>query len=130
VLEDEKRCAIDPLTTFCPNMARPARGQVGKGHITIHSRQRQRDWCKVCRKAFSARAGTIFYRRRTDEATITRVATLVSHGCPVLAIEVTCALQAQTVREWVEAVGVHRAAIHQTGVMQPRDLVQMQVDEM
>ena len=45
----------------------PARGQVGQGNIGIHSQKRQRYWCKVCRKPFSARAGTIFYRRRTDE---------------------------------------------------------------
>lgn len=55
----------------------PARGQVGEGNIGIHSRKRQRYWCTVCKKAFSARAGTIFHRRRTDEETITRVVTLV-----------------------------------------------------
>ncbi|NJM07434.1 hypothetical protein HC891_16495 [Candidatus Gracilibacteria bacterium] len=129
MLEAERRCAIDPLTTFCPNMECPARGQVGEGNITIHSRQRQRYWCKVCRKAFSARAGTIFYRRRTNEATITRVVTLVSHGCPVPAIEAAFELQAQTVREWVEAAGVHTEAVHQAEVVQPRELVQVQADE-
>jgi transposase-like protein len=66
----------------------PARGQIGEGNITIHSQKRQRYWCKVCKKAFSARSGTVFYRRRTDEETITRVVTLVGHGCPIPAIEV------------------------------------------
>jgi transposase-like protein len=107
----------------------PARGRVGEGTITIHSQERQRYWCKVCKKAFSARAGTVFYRRRTDEETITRVVTLVGHGCPIPAIEVVYGFQAQTVREWMEAAGAHTEAVHHAEVVQPRDLVQVQADE-
>lgn len=107
----------------------PARGQVGEDTSGIHSQKYHRYWCKVCKKAFSARAGTVFYRRRTDEETITRVVTLVSHGCPVPAIEVACDLQAQTVREWVEARGAHTEAVHQAEVVQPHEVVQVQADE-
>jgi len=107
----------------------PARGQIGEGNIGIHSQKRQRYSCSVCKTTFSARSGTIFFRRRTAEETITRVVTLVSHGCPVPAIEVAFALQAQTVREWVEAAGVHAEALHHAEVVQPRDLHQVQADE-
>lgn len=107
----------------------PARGQAGEGNIRIHCRKRARYRCTVCRKTFSDRAGTIFFRRRTDEATITRVITLVSHGCPVPAIEVAFDLQAQTVRDWVEAAGTHTEAVHQAEVAQERDLAQVQADE-
>jgi transposase-like protein len=107
----------------------PARGQIGAGNIGIHSQKRQRYWCKVCEKAFSARAGTIFYRRRTDAETITCVVTLVGHGCPIPAIEAAFGVQAQTVREWVEAAGAHTEAIHHTEVVQERDLGQVQADE-
>jgi transposase-like protein len=110
-------------------MACPARGQIGEGNIRIHSRKRARYRCRVCRKTFSERAGTVFFRRRSDEQTITRVITLVSHGCPVPAIEAAYGLQAQTVREWVEASGVHCEAVHHTEVVQERDLVQVQADE-
>jgi len=67
---------------------------MGEGNSTIHSQQRQRYKCKVCKKAFSARAGTPFYRRRTNEETITRVVTLVGHGCPIPAIKVAFGFQA------------------------------------
>ncbi len=107
----------------------PARGQVGKGNIGIHSQKRQRYCCLACNTTFSARRGTIFFCRRTDEQTITRVVTLVSHGCPVPAIEVAFDLQAQTVREWVDAAGTHAQAVHHSEVVQPRDLVQVQADE-
>ncbi|MEO7913580.1 MAG: hypothetical protein ABIV47_28340, partial [Roseiflexaceae bacterium] len=107
----------------------PARGQIGEGNIGIHSQKHQRYWCTVCAKAFSARAGTVFYRRRTDAETITRVVTLVGHGCPVPAIEAAYGFQAQTVREWVARAGTHAEAVHHAEVVQPRDLVQVQADE-
>lgn len=110
-------------------MACPARGQTGEGNIRIHSRNRARYRCTVCGKTFSDRAGTIFFRRRTDEQTITRVVTLVSHGCPIPAVEAAFGFQAQTVREWADAAGVHSEAVHQAEVVQERDLVQVQADE-
>jgi transposase-like protein len=110
-------------------MACPARGQVGEGNIRIHCRKRTRYRCSVCDKTFSERAGTIFFRRRTDENTITRVVTLVSHGCPIVAIEAAFGFQAQTVREWIDAGGAHAQAVHHAEVVQPRELHQVQADE-
>jgi transposase-like protein len=107
----------------------PARGQIGEGNIGIHSQKRQRYRCSVCTKTFSARAGTLFFRRRTDEDTITRIVTLLGHGCPVPAIEAAYGFQAQTVREWLEAAGTHTEAVHHAEVVQPRDLLQVQADE-
>jgi transposase-like protein len=65
----------------------PARGQIDEGNIRIHSRKRARYRCCVCGKTFSQRAGTLFFRRRTDEETISRVLTLIGNGCPIPAIE-------------------------------------------
>jgi len=107
----------------------PARGQIGEGNIGIHSQKRQRYRCSVCTKTFSARAGTLFFRRRTDEETIARIVTLLGHGCPVPAIEAAYGFQAQTVRDWLEAAGAHTEAVHHAEVVQPRDLVQVQADE-
>jgi transposase-like protein len=107
----------------------PARGQTGEGTIRIHSRKRARYRCSVCGKTFSERNGTIFFRRRTDEQTIDRVITLVSHGCPVVAIEAAYGFQAQTVREWVDAGGAHCEAVHTAQVVQKRELGQVQADE-
>jgi transposase-like protein len=114
---------------FCPNPACPASGQVDQGNIRCHGKTRPRFKCQVCGKTFSARAGTPFFRRRTDEATITCVVTLVGHGCPVPAIEAAFGMQAQTVREWVDASGAHCEQVHREQVLQPRDLMQVQADE-
>jgi transposase-like protein len=115
---------------WCPNLACPARGQAGQGNVGVHSQKERRYRCQVCRKTFGARTGTIFHRRRTDEALIVLVITLVSWGCPLVALEHAFGLQPQTVRDWLEAAGVHAEAVHQEQVVQPRDLGQVQADEL
>ena len=52
---------MNPGTTFCPNLACPARGQTGQGNISIHSCKDRRFMCTECRKTFSARKGTALY---------------------------------------------------------------------
>jgi len=110
-------------------MACPARGQVDEGNIRIHRQQRRRYHCTVCGKTCSDRVGTVFFRRRTDPAIITQVLTLVSHGCPIPAIEAAFGLQAATIRAWVAAAGQHAQAIHHAIVAQPQDLAHVQADE-
>ena len=121
---------MDPQTVWCPNLACPARGHVGQGNIGVHSRKERRYHCRVCAKTFGARTGTIFHRRRTDAALITRVITLVSWGCPLVALEHAFGVQPQTVRAWLEAAGIHAEAVHHALVVQPRDLGQVQADEL
>jgi transposase-like protein len=114
---------------FCPNTDCPARGQTEQGNIGIHGKKRPRFKCRVCNKTFSARAGTPFFRRRTDEATITCVVTLVGNGCPIPAIEAAFGFQAQSVREWIDASGEHCERVHHQQVVRPRDLLHVQADE-
>ena len=57
---------MDPQHVWCPNVACPARGQVGQGTIGVHSQQERRYRCSVCGKTFAARTGTIFHRRRAE----------------------------------------------------------------
>jgi transposase-like protein len=121
---------MDPQTVWCPNMDCPARGQLGQGNVGVHSLKERRYRCHVCGKTFGARTGTIFHRRRTDEALITLVITLVSWGCPLVALEHAYGLQPQTIRDWLAAAGVHAEAVHHEQVVQPRDLGQVQADEL
>ncbi len=120
---------MNPHEVWCPNLDCPASGQAGQGNVRVHSQAERRYRCQVCRKTFGARTGTIFHRRRTPEATITQVITLVSWGCPLVAIEHAYGLQPQTIRAWLEAAGQHAEAIHHAQVVQPRDLGQVQADE-
>jgi hypothetical protein len=60
---------------------------------------------------------------------MTQVLTLVAHGCPIAAIEAAFGVQARTVRAWMAAAGSHAQHIQQALVEQPRDLQQVQADE-
>ena len=121
---------MDPHDVFCPNTACPATGQIGQANINIHSRQPKRYRCNLCQKTFGARKGTPLYRRRTPEATIVMVLTLVAYGCPIAAIEAAFGFQRRTVQQWVDAAGEHCEQIHEHLVLKPRDLAHVQADEL
>jgi len=120
---------MDPTATFCPNWACPARGQTGQGNIGIHSRKDKRFLCTECHKTFSATKGTALYRLRTATETVTLVVTLLAHGCPPQAIVAAFGFDERTVRRWMGRSGVQGQAVQEYLVEQPRDLGQVQADE-
>jgi transposase-like protein len=121
---------MNPQDVFCPNMACPARGQVGQGNVIGHGRTRRRYRCTVCNKTFSPRSATIFHRRHTAMQRMVQIITLVSYGCPIPAIEAAFGIQARSVRAWVAAAGRQSAAVQHHLVQQPQELGQVQADEL
>jgi transposase-like protein len=121
---------MDPTTTFCPNQRCPARGQTGQGTIGIHSQKEQRFICHACHKTFSARKGTVFYRLRTAAETVMLVVTLLAHGCPLQAIVAAFGFDERTIAAWWARSGRQGQAVHAYLVEQPRDLGQVQADEL
>ena len=77
---------MNPETLFCLNLSCPARGQVGKGNIGVHSEQEGRCICHECGKTFAATKGTIFHRLRTDPEIVMIVIVLLAYQCPIPAI--------------------------------------------
>ena len=121
---------MDPTQVFCPNEACPARGQVGKGNIKVHSRKEVRYRCTVCGKTFSARKGTMFYWKKTSADIIVLVITLLAHGCPVSAIVAAFGVKAETVRTWAAEAGVHCEQVHRHLILgAPLTLLHVQADE-
>jgi transposase-like protein len=122
---------MNPESVFCPNLSCPARGQRGRGNITIHSAQEQRYICEVCDKTFSATQGSIFYRLRNDPVTVMLVITLLAFGCPLQAIVVAFGLDERTVKDWWRRAGEHCEEVHEHLVGQSElDLQQVQADEL
>ena len=121
---------MDPTTIFCPNEHCPARGQSGQGNIGIHSRKEQRFICHACQKTFSARKGTVFYRLRTSAETVVIIVTLLAHGCPLQAIVAAFGFDERTIAAWWARSGRQGQAVHKYLVEQPRDLGQVQADEL
>jgi len=120
---------VNPETVFCPNPDCPARGQIGKGNIGVHSRKERRYICHVCGKTFTETKGTVFYRLRTPRDIVTIVITLLAYGCPIQAIVMAFGLNEKTVLSWQARAGKHCQRVHQHLVEQPRDLGQVQMDE-
>src|SRR5438105_15573235 len=115
---------MDASKQFCPNLACSARGQIGEGTISIHDRKRQRYRCKVCKRTFSARRGTMFEGLRKPVDLIVIVVTLLTYGCPVQAIVNAFGLDERTVAAWRDRAGVHCPQVHQAMVEQgPLDLM-------
>jgi hypothetical protein len=100
------------------------------GNIAIHSQKEQRFICHACHKTFSARKGTVFYRLRTSAETVVLVVTLLAHGCPVQAIVAAFGFDERTVAAWWARSGRQGQAVHEYRVEQPRDLGQVQADEL
>ena len=121
---------MDPQTVFCPNSDCPARGQLDKDNIRLHSRKEGRYRCQVCGRTFAARRGTPLYRLRTADETVTRVLTLLAYGCPVAAIVQAFGFDERTVRAWWQRAGQHCRAVHEHVVeAHPLDLQPVQADE-
>jgi transposase-like protein/IS1 family transposase len=119
-----------PTITCCPNRNCPARGQRGQGNIGIHAQKEQRFICHACHKTFSARKGPVFYRLRTSAETVALVVTLLAHGCPVQASVAAFGFDERTVADWWARSGRQGQVVHTYLVEQPRDLGQVQADEL
>jgi transposase-like protein len=121
---------MNPQELFCPEIECPARGQVGKGNIHVHSLKDKRCLCDVCGKTFTTTAGTIFYRLRTNPVTVMIVLTLLAYGCPVQAIVKAFGFDERTVRDWQQRAGRHCQQVHEHLVESSQhDLEQVQADE-
>jgi len=121
---------MNPQKIFCPNMECPARGQIGKGNIHVHSQRDKRYYCEACEQTFSASKGTIFYRLRYDPTIVMYVVILLAYGCPVQAIVKAFGLDERTVADWHERAGRHCQGVHEHLVEQSQqDLQQVQADE-
>jgi transposase-like protein len=127
---DQQEMPMNPHEVFCPNLACPARGRVGEGNITLFSRKEKRCGCAVCEKTFSVTKGSLFYRLRTAPATVMLVIALLTYGCPPKAAALAFDLDERTVRDWWKRTGKQSEAVHEHLVVaQPRDLQQVQADE-
>ena len=121
---------VDSQTAFCPNPLCPARGQVGKGNLRIHSRRDRRYQCRECGKTFTATKGTPFYRLRHQPEIVIQVVTLLAWGCPPQAIVAAFQLDERTVADWQARASTHCRQVHEQLVERPRALGEVQADEL
>jgi transposase-like protein len=71
----------------------------------------------------------MFYHLRYPLEFVTQMITLLSYGCPLQAIVAAFSVDERTVASWEQRAGEHCEGVHQHLVQQPRDLGQVQADE-
>lgn len=120
---------MNPQEVFCPNDACKSRGLVGAGTIGIKSQKEHRYFCKTCRRSFAQTKGTPLFDLKKEHALFLIVVTLLAFGCPPQAIVAAFGLEERTVFAWQQKAGGHCEQVHAALVEQPRDLVQVQADE-
>jgi|CXWL01.1.fsa_nt_gi transposase-like protein len=94
----------------CLNAECSLYGETGAGNIikfgkTKQGQQRYR--CNDCLQTFSARKGTLFYRKRTPEDTILKSLTMVARGARLSSVSHTHNLKPETVGGWALEAGTH-----------------------
>jgi hypothetical protein len=120
---------MNPQTVFCPNNDGASRGIVGAGNIGIKSQKQSRYVCKTCRRTFAATKGTPLFDLKKPHTLVVIVLILLAYGCPPQAIVAAFGLDERTVFAWQHKAGTHCQQVHEALVEQPRDLVQVQADE-
>jgi len=120
---------MDPDKEFCHNQDCPASGKLGLKNIGVHSLKQKRYICHVCNKTFTETKGTVFYRLRHSDEFVAIIITLLAFGCPITAIVMAFGLDERTVADWQHRAGIHCQKVHQHLVQRPRDLGQIQADE-
>ena len=128
--ENGKRSCMDSHTAFCPHPDCPAKGHVGRGNIRLHSRRDQRYKCTECGRTFTHTKATPFYRLRHPATLFVQVVTLLAHGCPPQAIVAAFGLDERTISDWQRRAAAQCQQVHAHLVEQPRDLGEVQADEL
>src|SRR4051794_38285881 len=122
---------MDPQAQFCHNPDCPARGQLGRGNIRVHSRKERRYRCTTCDRTFAATHDTPFYRLKKPTDPVTIVVTLLCHGCPLQAIVAAFGLDERTVAAWRDRAGRHGQRFHEHHVLSGQvELGHVQADEL
>ena len=86
--------------------------------------------CRECGKTFSASAGTVLYRLRTEGEQVMLVVTLLANGCPLAAIVKAFGYDERTVKGWWQRAGEHCQRVHEHLVEgRQLELKQVQADE-
>jgi transposase-like protein len=103
---------MDPQARFCQDPGCPARGQLGRGDLRIHSRTERRYRCTTCGRTVAATHDTPLYRLKKPTELVIIVLTLLCHGCPLQAIVAAVGLDERTVAAWRDRAGRHGRHFH------------------
>jgi transposase-like protein len=116
--------------TFCPNKDCSQYGKVGAGNILKYgkSRQgRQRYQCRVCKKVFNERVGTLFYGKRTAVKDIVESLAMVAEGMGIRATARVKGIKHDTLSAWLREAGSQAQQVEEV-LLQDYEWSESQID--
>ncbi len=102
--------ALAAAGSFCWNQACPDYSKINAGNLRKFGQTRKgvpRLQCKTCKKVFAKTKGTLFYRLRHSEQTVTECLALVAERNSLAAIHRVKGVKEETTSAWM-----HKAALH------------------
>jgi len=103
-----KEGMLAQVGSYCPNKECSAYGQVGAGNIVKYGKSqqgRQRYQCRVCKKVFNERMGTLFYGKRTAVKDIVESLAMVAEGMGLRATARVKGIKHDTLSAWLREAG-------------------------
>ncbi len=94
--------------SYCPNKNCSAYGKIEAGNIVKYGKTpqgRQRYQCRVCKKVFNERVGTLFYGKRTAEKDIVESLAMLAEGVGMRATARVKGIKRDTLSAWLREAG-------------------------
>ena len=112
--DGDKNKALARVGDFCPHEECPDYGKLQKEqkktNITRYGNTkagRQRYRCNTCGRTFTETKGTIFYRKRTDEAEILETLALIAEGSRQSSLSRVKGHKENTIASWLREAAKH-----------------------
>lgn len=110
---------MDDLSEFCcQNWKCPDYGKRGEQNLTVSDRygpdkQRRMLRCRTCKRRFSERKGTVFFRSSLPEKQVESLLAHVAEGCGVRKTSRLIGVNRNTVSRYVRLAGKHARQQHE-----------------
>ena len=104
----KKEGMLAQVGSYCPNKGCSAYSKVGAGNIVKYGKSqqgRQRYQCRVCKKVFNERVGTLFYGKRKAVKDIVESLAMVAEGMGIRATARVKGIKHDTLSAWLREAG-------------------------
>ena len=121
---------IASVRDFCPNPECEAYGDTGAKSIIQYGKTkegRQRFQCKVCKKIFNERKGTMFYNRKTEEKDILECLAWLAEGTRISSISRAKGIKEDTILSFLRKAAHHAEQVEGI-LLNDYQISQVQID--
>jgi transposase-like protein len=102
--------------SYCPNKGCSAYGKIEAGNIVKYGKSpqgRQRYQCRMCKKVFNERVGTLFYGKRTAEKDIVESLAMLAEGVGMRATARVKGIKRDTLSAWLQEAGAQAQQVEE-----------------